>query len=136
MPRTGRKKSASGIYHVMLRGINQQQIFEDDEDFDRFLGILRECKRICGFELYAYCLMGNHVHLLMREGKEPLELIFKRLGSRFGKNTENTEGRFYVFDAPSLLLAQSSGRHNGHPERQRRGPAYLEKTARRTDRAK
>ena len=29
------------------------------------------------------CLMGNHVHLLLREGKEPLDLIFKRLGSRF-----------------------------------------------------
>lgn len=83
MPRTGRKKSNSGIYHIMLRGINQQQIFEDDEDFIRFMDILRECKKICGFELYAYCLMGNHVHLLMHEGKEPLELIFKRLGSRF-----------------------------------------------------
>ena len=34
MPRQARKKSESGIYHVMLRGINQQQIFEDKEDYD------------------------------------------------------------------------------------------------------
>lgn len=83
MPRTQRKKSESGIYHVMLRGINQQQIFEDEEDCAHFLAILHECKKISGFDVFAYCLMGNHVHLLLRAGKEPLDLIFKRLGSRF-----------------------------------------------------
>ena len=44
----------------MLRGINQQQIFEDAEDYDKFLDVLKECKEISGFRLYAYCLMGNH----------------------------------------------------------------------------
>ena len=37
MPRQARKKSESGIYHVMLRGINRQQIFEDEEDFQKFI---------------------------------------------------------------------------------------------------
>ncbi len=83
MPRTERKKSESGIYHIMLRGINQQQIFEDEEDSAHFLALLLECKSISGFDLFAYCLMGNHVHLLLREGKEPLDLVFKRFGSRF-----------------------------------------------------
>ena len=83
MPRTQRKKSTSSIYHVMLRGINQQQIFEDEEDYLRFLSVLRECKEVSEYKLYAYCLMGNHVHLLLQEGKEPLDLIFKRIGSRF-----------------------------------------------------
>ena len=59
MPRQARKKSESGIYHVMLRGINQQQIFEDEEDYEKFLQILRECKAVSGFKLFAYCLMGN-----------------------------------------------------------------------------
>lgn len=67
----------------MLRGINQQQIFEDSEDYDKFLNILRECKGICGFSVYAYCLMGNHIHLLIKEGPEGLELMFKRLCGRF-----------------------------------------------------
>ena len=75
--------SDSCIYHVMLRGINRQDIFEDEEDFLRFLAVLKECKEISGYELYAYCLMANHIHLLIRTGKEPLDLIFKRLGSRF-----------------------------------------------------
>ncbi len=83
MPRTERKKSASGIYHVMLRGINHQQLFEDEEDYLRFLAVLQECKEVSGYRMYAWCLMGNHVHLLLQEGKEPLEMIMKRIGSRF-----------------------------------------------------
>ena len=67
----------------MLRGINQQQIFEDTEDCERFLDILKECKEVCGYDIYAYCLMGNHVHLLIKEGTEPLELIFKRICGKF-----------------------------------------------------
>lgn len=54
MPRKARKKSRTGIYHVMLRGINQQQIFEDQEDYLKLLEIIRECKEISLFELYAY----------------------------------------------------------------------------------
>lgn len=83
MPRTARKKSESGIYHVMLRGINQQNIFEDDEDCEKYLECLTECKAICGFTLFSYCLMGNHLHLLLQEGHEPLEQIFKRIGARY-----------------------------------------------------
>ena len=83
MSRQARKKSESGIYHIMLRGINQQQIFEDTEDYEKFLDTLRDCKEICEFKLYAYCLMGNHIHLLIKEGIEPLEQIFKRICGRF-----------------------------------------------------
>ena len=83
MPRRARKLSSTGIYHVMLRGINQQDIFEDEDDYLLFLAIIRECKDISKFELYAYCLMTNHVHLLLKTGEEPLELIFKRIGSRY-----------------------------------------------------
>ena len=67
----------------MLRGINQQQIFEDEEDNQKFLQILKECKELSGFLLLAYCLMGNHIHLLLREGEESLEQVFKRVGGRF-----------------------------------------------------
>lgn len=83
MPRQARKKSESGIYHVMLRGINQQQIFEDEEDYEKYLQILRECKAVSGFKLFAYCLMGNHVHLLIKPEQEPLEQVFKRIGGRY-----------------------------------------------------
>lgn len=83
MPRQARKKSSSGIYHIMLRGINRQQIFEDAEDQERFLETLENYKDLCGYTIYAYCLMGNHVHILMREGKEDLTQVFKRIAGSY-----------------------------------------------------
>lgn len=83
MPRKARKKSNSGIYHIILRGINRQQIFEDSEDYNKFLRILEECKAISEFEIFAYCLMSNHIHLLLKEVKEPIEQIMKRITTRF-----------------------------------------------------
>lgn len=83
MSRTARKTSEIGIYHVMLRGINQQQIFEEKEDYEKFIQIMKDCKEISGFKIYAYCLMGNHIHLLIKQENEMLEQIFKRIGGRF-----------------------------------------------------
>ena len=83
MPRRARILSESGIYHVMLRGINQQQIFEEAEDYEKFIQIIADCKTISGYKLFAYCLMGNHIHLLIKPEAETLEQIFKRIGGRF-----------------------------------------------------
>ena len=80
MSRTARQASASGIYHIMLRGADRRIIFADDQDCDTFLRLLEKVREKTDSRLYAYCLMGNHVHLLMKEGKEPLEQFFKRLG--------------------------------------------------------
>lgn len=84
MPRTARKKSCKQIYHVMLRGINKQQIFYEKEDYQFFISLLERYKEPCGYELYAYCLMGNHIHLLIREGNEvSTGDIFRHIGSAF-----------------------------------------------------
>ena len=83
MPRIARVKSKSGIYHIMIRGINRQSIFSDEEDNEKFIEVLHECKEISGYELYAYCLMENHLHLLIKVINEPLEQIFKRIGARY-----------------------------------------------------
>ena len=83
MPRQARKRAESGIYHVMLRGIDRQMIFEDSEDCLYFIDILQQCREECGFKLYAYCLMGNHVHILLKVEEESIETIFKRIGGRY-----------------------------------------------------
>ena len=83
MPRKARKLSRTNIYHVMLRGINRQTIFEDPEDRYVFLTEIRRCKEISDFRLYAFCLMPNHIHLLMETNLEPLDMIFRRIGSRY-----------------------------------------------------
>lgn len=79
MPRTARKKSQTGIYHIILRGINRQSIFEDDEDRGKLLQTLLHYKEKCEYRIYAYCFMGNHFHLLLKEGKEPLAQIMRRI---------------------------------------------------------
>ncbi|MFO7951715.1 MAG: transposase [Bacillota bacterium] len=83
MPRTARKKSESNIYHVMIRGINKQKIFEDDGDHYRFLQILAKYRKETAYQIYAYCLMGNHVHLLIKEGNETISTTMKRLGTSY-----------------------------------------------------
>lgn len=83
MPRKARKVSQSGIYHVMFRGVNRQTIFEDDEDREKFKYVLKDCKEKSKFSLYSYCLMRNHVHMLMNPEEEQLSTIIKRIGVRY-----------------------------------------------------
>ncbi|SCZ05962.1 REP-associated tyrosine transposase [Alkaliphilus peptidifermentans] len=80
MPRQAREKSESGIYHIMLRGTNRQEIFHDDEDCQRFIETLAKYKQKSDIKVYGWCLMGNHVHLLIGEGKEELPRFMKRIG--------------------------------------------------------
>ena len=65
MPRKPRAISESNIYHVVIRGADRQQMFEEKNDYDKYLDILSYYKKECQFEIYAYCLMSNHVHLLI-----------------------------------------------------------------------
>lgn len=83
MPRRAREKSESKIYHVMLRGANRQEIFHDEEDYLRFLETLEKLKKKAEIKVYGWCLMGNHVHLLMGEGREELSTTMKRIGVSF-----------------------------------------------------
>lgn len=83
MPRQARRKSESGIYHIMLRGINKQVIFEDEEDNLKFLETLKNYKAISGYKIFAYCLMSNHIHLLIKVEKEDLDKIIKRIGGSY-----------------------------------------------------
>jgi putative transposase len=80
MSRQARQKSESGIYHIIMRGINKQIIFEDDEDREKFIGYLQYYKNIASYTIYGYCLMDNHIHLLIKEGKEPIGHTMKRIG--------------------------------------------------------
>jgi putative transposase len=64
----------------MVRGINRQSIFVEDRDYSRYIETLGEYKKEIAFELYAYCLMGNHLHLLIKEGNEKIGNTMRRIG--------------------------------------------------------
>ena len=92
MPRQARKESGTGIFHVMMRGINHMNIFEDEEDNHQFINTLDRMRvrydddgKPCGTNCiyYAYCLMGNHFHLLIRERDERVGETVKRIASSY-----------------------------------------------------
>ncbi len=95
MARKPREKSATGIYHVMMRGINRQNIFEEEDDFMYFKRILFQTvhptDNVTNMPLpprcsiYAYCLMPNHVHLLIRETNESLGLVVGRISGSYAQ---------------------------------------------------
>ena len=83
MPRRPRQLSSTGIYHLMLRGVNRQRIFEEPADYEYFLNCLKKTQEISNATFYAYCLMTNHIHLLIGEGWESISVTMKRIGVRY-----------------------------------------------------
>lgn len=83
MPRGARVKSRSGIYHIIFRGANRQEIFHDDDDCFKFLEIFGKYKRRANVDVFGWCLMNNHVHLLLKEGNEYISDTMKRIGVSF-----------------------------------------------------
>ncbi len=84
MSRQARKISKTGFYHVMFRGINHQSLFEEDIDYEQLLSILKTLIKSMGIEIHAYCLMSNHVHLLIRElSAGDISLFMKRVLTKY-----------------------------------------------------
>jgi putative transposase len=65
MPRRQRELEDGGIYHVYSRGNNRQRLFRGEADFEKYLELLKRSRERYAFRLYHYCLMSNHVHLLL-----------------------------------------------------------------------
>ena len=82
-PRTPRTRTDIGIYHVMLRGINKQTIFPNNIDKQFFIDTISKYKKELGFDIFAYCVMDNHVHLLIRDNNCQLETIFKKINTSY-----------------------------------------------------
>lgn len=83
MPRTARKRSAIDLYHVTMRGVGRQLIFEDDIDKRSFLRRLRDAfsaEELCCF---AWCLMDNHVHMLLEGALPILSSTMREIGSGY-----------------------------------------------------
>jgi len=84
MSRQPRELSNSGLYHIIFRGINHENIFESAGDYDYMHRIIQAAKDELGFELYAYCYMNNHVHLVIKENKiGEISLIMKKILTRY-----------------------------------------------------
>jgi REP element-mobilizing transposase RayT len=102
MARALRQEFSGALYHVTARGNERRALFRDDADRHDYLDLLARCRQKFRFQLLAYCLMTNHVHLAIRTGEDPLSRIMARLHSiyaeRFNRRHERVghlfQGRY------------------------------------------
>jgi len=73
-----------GYYHIFNRGIRKQNLFNDEKDYQRYITRLKEYKGKHHISILAYCLMPNHIHLLVRQdGPEPASKFIQRLHTAY-----------------------------------------------------
>ena len=66
MPRKNRCASESGIYHFINRGVIRRKLFHSEEDYRYYLKLMQEYSQLLGVQIYHYCLMDNHTHILLK----------------------------------------------------------------------
>ena len=100
MTHAARKLSETGYYHVVSKGDGGQIIFEDDKDRVRFMAELARACEEHAVETHAYCLMDNHVHLLVEDANANLSAFMKALNERYAVHYRRKTGRTgHVFQA-------------------------------------
>jgi putative transposase len=83
MARKPRIEYEGAFYHVIIRGNQRQKIFRDNQDYRKYLDIVSGYKKQYHYRLFAYVLMGNHVHLLVETQEVPLSKIQQGINQRY-----------------------------------------------------
>jgi len=115
MPRTARILKAGYPYHIVHRGNNKQGIFFDDGDRRKYLYLLKKYTGECGCSVFAYCLMSNHVHMLVVPDSEvslpktmqKLSLTYAQfINDKYARSGRLWESRYYsaLIDKENYLL--------------------------------
>ncbi|MCL2797308.1 MAG: transposase [Firmicutes bacterium] len=99
MPRSARKDLDGKYYHVMVQGIGKEFVFPNDHYKGFYLACLKENKVHYPAKLLAFCVMGNHAHILLSvSGAQELALYFKRVNGDYARYYNRMNGRVgYVF---------------------------------------
>jgi len=93
MPRRARLLSESGIYHIMVRGNEKKEIFVDDEDRARSLEIIMDKAYQEEVQILSYCLMSNHIHLLVMQKNAQIGRFMKRVEVSYAYYFNKKHGR-------------------------------------------
>lgn len=122
MPRAARIKGEFSTYHVMQRGNEKRNIFISDDDRNRFLSTLERMREKYNFKLEAYCLMDNHIHLLINDNGNDISKIVKSMNISYAyyfNHIYNRVGHLFqdrfkseIIDNEDYLLAVSAYIHN------------------------
>jgi len=93
MPRKSRIDAPGSVHHVIIRGIERSSIFRDSKDYESFLTRLAELFSETSTSCYAWVLMKNHVHLLLRSGLVPLSSLMRRLLTGYAQQFNRRHNR-------------------------------------------
>jgi len=83
MARQARIEYPGALYHVISRGIERRELFRDDADRRKYLALLEQAVVRFRMRLYAFCLMGNHVHLAFETRKIPISRIMRSINTTY-----------------------------------------------------
>ena len=86
-------RTVTGYYHVCARGMGKQLIFEGDEDRREFLELMRDCCRDVQVTIVAWCLMGNHVDLVLEDYEDEMSAAMQRLLLTYARRFNKRIGR-------------------------------------------
>ena len=84
MPRKPRVEYP-GYHHIINRGVAQGDIFLKDDDYVKFLELLKHTSKIYNFKVHSLCLMTNHYHLLIETKSENLSLLARQINSKYAQ---------------------------------------------------
>ena len=107
MGRSNRLDWKSAVHHVMARGIEKRTIFKDDRDMSQFVSRIAKCVAETGVSIYAWALMPNHIHLLVRTNKVPLSKFMQKLltgHANYFNNKYNRVGHLFQNRYKSILV--------------------------------
>jgi putative transposase len=93
MPRQARIDAPGALHHIMVRGIERRKIFRDDKDKDNFVERLGDIIKDTSTPCYAWSLLSNHVHLLLRTGDHPIATVMRRLLTGYALTFNRRYGR-------------------------------------------
>ena len=94
-----RKQSEANMYHVFSRGAGRRTIYEDDEDRQAFLRILERSMEEHRCRIFAYCLMGNHYHLVIEIEFESLPHFMHKVNWEYARfHNERHRSSGHLFD--------------------------------------
>lgn len=95
MPRRARVIVPGMPHHIVQRGHNRNAVFVELRDYRYYLENLAEWKLELGLKVFSYCLMANHIHLVVEVGDDPAAVghLMKRLAGRQTRFVNKVEGR-------------------------------------------
>lgn len=94
MPRKSRIDAPGALHHVICRGIDRQKIFTDKEDYSLFMERLGNLLIETSTSCFAWALIPNHFHLLLRTGNVPISALMKRLLTGYAVNFNRRHKRY------------------------------------------